>query len=40
MRPAPGVEAVPGQPLPQTAQIAHVIEQNCVSCKLCEQVCI
>lgn len=27
-------------PLPQTSQIAFVIEKNCVSCKLCEQVCI
>jgi ferredoxin len=26
--------------LPQTGMIAHVIEKNCVSCKLCEQVCI
>jgi electron transport complex protein RnfB len=26
--------------LPQTAQIAVVIDKNCVSCKLCEQVCI
>ena len=22
------------------SQIAYVIEKNCVSCKLCEQVCI
>ena len=26
--------------LPQTSQIAMVIDKNCVSCKLCEQVCI
>jgi ferredoxin len=26
--------------LPQTSQIAAVIDKNCVSCKLCEQVCI
>lgn len=26
--------------MPQTSQIAKVIEKNCVSCKLCEQVCI
>ena len=31
---------VPGRFLPQTSQIAYVIEKNCVSCKLCEQVCI
>ena len=29
-----------GIPLTQTQQIAYVIEKNCVSCKLCEQVCI
>ena len=27
-------------PLPQTSQVAMVIDKNCVSCKLCEQVCI
>lgn len=26
--------------LPQTSRIAIVIDKNCVSCKLCEQVCI
>ncbi|MFT5052733.1 MAG: formate hydrogenlyase subunit 6/NADH:ubiquinone oxidoreductase subunit I, partial [Chlamydiales bacterium] len=26
--------------LPQTSQVAIVIDKNCVSCKLCEQVCI
>jgi ferredoxin len=26
--------------LPQTSQVAMVIDKNCVSCKLCEQVCI
>lgn len=29
-----------GYGLPQTSQIAVVIDKNCVSCKLCEQVCI
>ena len=29
-----------GYSLPQTSQIAVVIDKNCVSCKLCEQVCI
>ena len=29
-----------GVPLAQTQQIAYVIDKNCVSCKLCEQVCI
>jgi len=27
-------------PLPQTSQVAFVLEKACVSCKLCEQVCI
>mgnify|MGYP001213450952 CR=1 FL=1 len=27
-------------PLPQTSMVASVIDKNCVSCKLCEQVCI
>jgi len=26
--------------LPQTSTVAYVIDKNCVSCKLCEQVCI
>ncbi len=26
--------------LPQTSMVARVIEKNCISCKLCEQVCI
>ena len=34
------VTAALGVPLAQTQQIASVIEKNCVSCKLCEQVCI
>ena len=30
----------PDYPLPQTGMVATVIPKNCVSCKLCEQVCI
>ena len=26
--------------LPQMSNVASVIEKNCTSCKLCEQVCI
>lgn len=43
MSPVPGLkpegdDSVYG--LPQTSTIAKVIDKNCVSCKLCEQVCI
>jgi len=37
---APGNEGLDLGTLPQTGRIAQVIPKNCISCKLCEQVCI
>ena len=40
LAPIPGFEGTPVGLLPQNNRIAAVIEKNCISCKLCEQVCI